>query len=167
MSKSFTLIELLVATAIIVLLTALILPNYRAGDKSLALQRSANKLAQDIRRVQDMAMSAKEIEGAPASWRYGYGIRLAKSQPNQYILFADLDNGEDYDPGEEIETITLERMVKIDELLPSSPLIVIFEPPDPTVTITPDDNMASIKLGVSVSLQKTIKINKAGLIAVD
>ncbi|MDO8669067.1 MAG: type II secretion system protein, partial [Candidatus Buchananbacteria bacterium] len=60
MKKGFTLIELLVVVAVITALTAVVLPSFRSGDNQLALQRSASKLAQDLRRVQGMAVSAQE-----------------------------------------------------------------------------------------------------------
>ena len=83
MSKAFTLIELLVVVSIIVLMTALTLPNYRLGDKQLALQRSAHRMAQNLRMAQGYAISAKEFNGtAPL----GYGAYFDLTKPTAYIL---------------------------------------------------------------------------------
>jgi len=164
MSKSFTLVELLVAVGIIILLTALVLPDYRAGERQFALQRSASKLAQDLRRAEEMAMSAKEPPTAPDTFKGAYGINFQTNSSN-YILFADLDNDQIYDSGEEIETLPLEKKVKISNLSPASPLTISFTPPDPTVNINPSDSLVTITLSNN-GQTKIIKVNKAGLIYV-
>lgn len=178
MERSFTLVELLVVTSIILLLGGLIFPSYRAGERLFALQRSAHKLNQDIRRAQQMAMSAKEIgpAGAKIVPRGGYGIYL--KTPMEIILFADCDRNREYTTGnvcgtppnqfpEKIEDITLERGVQIQNLSPSSPLNITFEPPDPIVFLPPH----SITVIITLSLEgepskiRTITVNRAGLIA--
>ena len=156
MSRGFTLIELVVVTTIIVLLTALTLPNYRAGSQQLALQRSAYKLAQDLRRAQEMALSSQEFGGeVPA----GYGIYLEEGA-SRYTLFAYIDGDQ-----REVEIINLEKKIKIGDLLPDSPLTIAFIPPDPSVAFYPDAVTASIT--VASKEAKTIQVNKAGLIAVE
>jgi len=139
------------------------LPNYRTGESQLALQRSANKLAQDIRRAQEMAMSAKEFEGVVPPG--GYGINF-QTNLTSYILFADLNNNKVFDSGEAIETLSLERGVKISNLSPASPLTISFTPPDPTVNINPSNSLAIITLSNN-GQTKIIKVNKAGLIYVE
>jgi len=98
-NKGFTLVELAVVIFIILLLTAVTLPNYRSGEKRLALQRSANKLAQDIRRVQGMAMSAEEFHGIVPEGGYGIRVRDKHGSPPiyTYFLYADCNNNEVYD----------------------------------------------------------------------
>ncbi len=142
MSKGFTLIELLVVTAIIVLLSALILPNYRTGDQQLALQRSSYKLAQDLRRAQELALSSQKFgEDIPA----GYGAYFNVSDPTHYVLFADVDGDDAYDdPTEKVEKVDLEESIELSYLLPASPLTIIFSPPDPTTKFFPDATTASI-----------------------
>lgn len=162
MSKAFTLIELLVVTSIIVLTVIFIFPNYRAGQQDLNLQLSASKLAQNLRRTQGMAVSAKEFQGTVPS---GYGIYFTIATPAQYILFADKDGENDYDGLSEIvETVALEKNTALKSLSPSGPLTVIFYPPDPTVYFNPDAAIVSIT--IESGNQKTVQINKAGLIAI-
>jgi prepilin-type N-terminal cleavage/methylation domain-containing protein len=168
MSKAFTLIELLVVTAIILFLTSLILPNYRAGDKGLALQRSASKLSQDLRRVQEMAMSAEEVSG---SVPYGFGIYFNISSPSSYILFADEDNSHNRNAGDtDLETIDLESNIIISNLSPADSFSVLFSPPDPAVWINDSSSGAVGRITLSIiddSNNKIIFANNAGLIYVE
>jgi prepilin-type N-terminal cleavage/methylation domain-containing protein len=166
-SKGFTLIELLSVVAIIAILTTLAFSNYRAGDQVLSLQRSTHKLAQDLRRAQSMAVSAKEFnEEVPA----GYGMYFDLNQPNVYILFADLNDDLFYSGAEEkVEEITLESQVELIALAPSvsSALTIVFSPPTPSVFFTPEGSLiANINLSTGSS-QMNVYVNKAGLIYID
>lgn len=167
MSKAFTLIELLVVTGIIILLTALTLPNYRQGDDQLALQRSAHKMAQSLRMAQEYAISVKDFNGGAPG---GYGIFFDLDQPDRYIMFADLDGNQIYStPDEKAEEIIIEGNVSLDALNPvgqENSLNIFFAPPDPTIYFFPDAAFAAINIKVQDS-QKSIQVNKAGLIAIE
>jgi len=166
-NKGFTLVELLVVISIISLLSLLLLTNYRAGDAQLKLQRSSYKLAQDIRRAEEMAISAKDFQGIIPG---GYGIYFNLNQPSQYILFADLNSNKQYNVAEAVEILKFENTVSLQTLVPISAnnsLTVIFSPPDPTINFSPDAASASITIKtVGAAIQKTIQINKVGLISV-
>lgn len=174
----FTLIELIVVLGIIVLLLAIVLPNYKIGGQQFALQRSANKLAQDIRRVQEMAMSMKEYQ-CPSGRLEGYLISLVEvvSKKN-YYLYARCDGINDF----LIETIGFESGVEIQELAyysnnswtilgSSAPLYIYFTPPNPNVTIRGDESIerARITLSLESDSAKTriVKLNKAGLVEME
>lgn len=165
MKKGFTLIELLVVIAIIAILTSVILVRYDTAGQNFALERSANYLAQEIRRVEQMAISGEKI-GDPGEEFYpegGFGIYFKKAK--EIVVFADINNNNNYDSGNEyIRAITLESDVEISQLSPKSPLIIIFEAPIPNVYIPQDAEEAEITLGIEGLGSKTIKINKAGLI---
>jgi len=132
--KSFTLIEILVSIFIIILMSGIIFANYRQGGQQFALQRSANKLAQDIRRAQEMTISAQKHNGIIPPG--GYGINLDTNQSTEeYILFANQGAGCVYSVAEDdvIDKGNFEREVKISQLLkdgsPSSVLTICFLPP--------------------------------------
>jgi len=179
---SFTLIELLVSIFIIILLAGIIFANYRASGEQFALQRSANKLAQDIRRAQQMAMSATEYQGeVPAG---GYGI-YAEANPNppyeqEYILFGNRDaDDHQYNAGSDylIETISVEKGVTIADIkldgVSKSKIHISFIPPDPQVWIVPpeggggsSEGQIILALITDFSKTKTVKVNSAGLIEI-
>jgi prepilin-type N-terminal cleavage/methylation domain-containing protein len=160
---SFTLIELLVSIFIIGLIAGIVFANYRQGGQQFALQRSANKLAQDIRRAQAMAMGAAETNlggQIPAEQELipkgGYGIYFDESSPNSYIIFADCGetpNGQYNGPGlvcgptnseytERVETIELKEKVQIYDIqkeggVGPDKIYITFVPPDPETHIVP------------------------------
>jgi len=159
--RGFSLLELLVSIAVISILLLVVVTNYRAGDKQLALERSAHKLAQDIRRAQEMAMSARKCTVAICGEEMipggGYGVYFESGapsycpqfQPTCYILYADTapqEENEFYTSDDsEVEFINLEKGIRILEIAtkdnPSSPFQVRsvsginFKPPDPTIKI--------------------------------
>ncbi|MDI6591436.1 MAG: prepilin-type N-terminal cleavage/methylation domain-containing protein [Patescibacteria group bacterium] len=189
MKKSFTLIELLVVMSIILILAAIILPSYSQRERLLALQRSISKLAQDLRRAQELATSAKEFHFSIP--KGGYGIYFKISEPDYYILFADCDGEKDYDKENEVcpdcssppclenvypekvgDNLKFEKGISIQNLSPIEPsdssLTIVFTPPNPIITINHNPDISSASITLSNNLQtKTITINKAGLIKIE
>ena len=170
-NDGFTLIEILVVTGIVVFLSAIILVNYQSSSQQLSLQRSAHKLAQDIRRAQELAMSAKEFQGAVPQG--GYGIHFKTSWENFYKLYADTNGNEKYDGADgEIETVYLEKDVYVQNISPSS-LSINFKPPNPTIRIKTEAGGDSVNVLITLSLQseptrtRIIKVNIVGLIDIE
>ena len=172
-NRGFTIIEFLIVISIIGIFSIITIPNYRSAQQQLALQRSASKLTQDIRRTQEMAMSTEEL--STGDLPPGYGIYL-KQGDSDYLLYADINpaaGNEKYDFGNDkiVETIDMEKGIEIKSISPAS-MSINFKPPDPKVNIsgTEADGLAEaeITLGVkNTSFEKKIKVNKAGLIYVE
>lgn len=172
--KAFILIELIVVMGIIAILSGIVLINYRTGQEQLALQRATNKLASDIRRVQEMAMSARESNGVPPR----YGVQFTTTDPDYYILFADLNDNGKYEPGDDdpIETTTFEQGVSIDQLFigdslsSTTKIWITFEPPDPIIEIrnpaATGFSIAKVQL-IGANQTKTIEVNEVGRIEID
>ena len=185
--KGFTLVELLVSIFIIILMSGIIFANYRVGGQQFALQRSANKLAQDIRRAQQMAMGASEFcptppcPPNPTQTSPGYGIILDKVWGiKKYRLYADTNgNNEFFNPNDPLveDPIDLESGVIIKEI--SSPstsynsVSINFASPDPTVNIKfnvdpggQPKTIITLALATDPNKTKTVEVNKAGLIEI-
>ncbi len=168
MKKGFTLIELLVIITIITIMSALVIPNLKFGEEQFAVQNSAHKLVQDLRKVQQMAMSSSEFNGTIPEG--GYGINF-KINENFYILFADSSGNKLYDEASEkiLEQSFFNEKIIINNLfsgIVKSELNIVFAPPDPIIDIEPsDDPAAEIFITDQVS-EKIIIVNKAGLISI-
>ena len=183
--NGMTLIEMLVVTAIMVILTGTFLLNYRAAQDRFALQRSANKLAQDIRRVKAMAMSAEEYPpGSGDVPETGYGIFFNidiadTGDDKRYILYADTGGGEEFFVGSDdiIETVSLEEGVFIERIIlpPAAPRVrasINFRPPDPKVRIKfqaaeGEDVKIILALESDSSIEKIVSVNNLGLVTVE
>lgn len=185
-NKGFTLAEVLIVIAIMLFLIPMVLTNYNEGDKQFSLYRSAHDLAQDLRSAQEMAMTGKTTpvqfgENFPAG---GYGL-FFEDHKNSYILFADCDGDNEYDASgvvatscseatpdnpypEKIQELFLEPGVIILSITPSSPLTIVFFPPIPVITISPQPSSkeAVIKLMLG-GRSRVVTINTVGLIDVD
>lgn len=168
--KGFTLTELLVITGIILILSAIILADYRVGERSFALQRSVHKLAQDLRVAQELSMSAKAFD-CGEDWKMkGYGINLTTGN-DYYFLKARCDEiaspGPPYDDKQVGEQIKLEKGVKI-KTLTQNPLKIFFYPPEPEVDLGGLNTVEiTLCLKTDEAKIKKIIINKTGLINVE
>ncbi len=185
MNKGFTVVELLVVIAIIGILSLVIIPSYKNAKDQLALERSAIQLAQYIAKAREMTISTQEC--VPCGNIFpsgGYGIYIKRTPvvPPQrtYILFADMNDDQKYVATQDvlIEEISLESKIRILSLSRNH-LHIGFKPPDPIViffgkTNDPDPiiEISSSSVFITISLddltkQKTITVNKVGLITID
>jgi len=171
LKKGFTLMELLVVIAIIGILSLAILVNYRTGQKQYLLQQAANQLAQDIRLIENRAITAKELgEGCVV-----HGIKFEANKSSYNFLSCQLaDINKCSDPCLPEETINLPAKIIIDSLSPQSLLTIKFIPPDPKVIFQgANGEEITDKNEVEITLQHqetqaeiTVSVNKAGLIQI-
>lgn len=175
--KGFTLMELLVIISITVIMTIALFANYGKGSDSFALERSGQKLAQDLRRAQEMSMSGFEGESSAN----GYGIFFDKTSGNegQYIIYMNKNANMYRDAGDtDKETIKLETGIKICNVLDNdnpptlnaNSISVSFEPPDPITYIDSSyiGHTATITLCIinNPTEVRNVKVNNMGMIEV-
>jgi type II secretory pathway pseudopilin PulG len=170
--NSFTMIELLVVASIIAVLTAIFFVNYRNSNQQFAVLRSANKLAQDIRRAGEMAMSASPCCGGIIP--PGYGVWLEQGN-SYYIIYADtypaLGDGFYTTSDTTIETVQMENGVTIEDVSTANKKVGInFAPPSPTIKIrfleTNEIDTVTITLSGG-GTTKTVQVNDVGLVSVE
>ena len=191
-SKGFTLLELIVVIGIVATLSSIVLGGYRSGEDKFALQRSANKLSQDLRRAENMAMTGKS---APITFGeifpsggYGFYFDTATTTggAGHYTFFCDCNDNAEYESSgsaiscasstvatafpELMETLSLETGVTISNVSPTTALSITFYPPDPIIKITGADSASYDEAVITLDLfgeTKTITINTVGLIDID
>jgi prepilin-type N-terminal cleavage/methylation domain-containing protein len=191
--KSFSLVEMLIVITIIAIMSVFLIPNFREGEAQMRLQRSANKLYQDVRRVQEMAISSRictECTSDPNSPPLkGYGLALAMSDftsyldNTKYIIYAhnQTEAGEYfYYPTTDfiVETVNFEKGVYVKDIVDVENgysydhLGLNFIPPEPSMGMQCNvcghvvPRIAKVILGVEGYPDKTkiIYTNIAGLI---
>ena len=144
--NGFTLFELLVTMSIIVLLSIMLTANLQKGEKQYQIQLAGQEIIQNIRRVQDMALTSFKYQGQEVP--YFYGIYFDKNKKKSYIIFGDRNNNNTYQSSDiKIEEISIESGVEIDSLSSGNKdLNIAFSVPDGFTYIEPDDDSAVITI---------------------
>lgn len=166
--RAFSLIELLVVTAILALISSVVLVNHTRFNGTVLLGSLAYDIALSIREAQVFGVSVRQYD--TTSFQIGYGIRFADS--TSYSLFADMNQDRRYDAGDSIiRTFTLQHGFTVKEFCgitannvshcstdasnPLTHLAVVFLRPDP------DASMSSNEPGVVYS-RSTVTVMSGG-----
>lgn len=92
-SRGITLVEIIVVIFVVTVFSVIIISDFPKIQRQFALSRSTHKLAQDLRKTQDLGMSGAQMldmNGNPIKLK-GYGVYIDFSQSNkQYIIYADV-----------------------------------------------------------------------------
>ena len=94
--KGFTIVELLVVLGVVSIISAITFTTLKTGGETLALDRSAHQVAQDMRRTGQMALRGEPFT-CPAGSMVGYGIYFNRRNPSCYLIHAECDNVSFYD----------------------------------------------------------------------
>ena len=165
-------IEFLVVMSIIGILSSVLFFNWRYGEATFALQRSAYRLAQDIKEMQEMTMEAREIDCGGGVTGSSFGVRFKKSWSNYYKLLVDCNDNQVFEGNDiELREVYFEKGVEISALAPSAAFSIVFVPPDPTTYIKKgisesDEGVVTIYVPDYPSMQKTITVNTSGMIEI-
>lgn len=85
--RAFTLVEMIVALGIIGLVTAVVLSGQKNFDNTLTVTDTAYTVALSIRSAQTFGLSSRVYNGTNNA---AYGVHFSTSNPNGYLLFADV-----------------------------------------------------------------------------
>lgn len=195
--KGTTLVEIIVAITIIALFSVIVISNFPRIKSQFSLSRAAYRLAQDIRKAEDLGLSGAQFEDQEVS---GYGLYVDNLiDDREYLIYADAGDSVDLkytyygDSDYIIEVVNfneiepgvfIERMYiinSVDAEFDISSLSINFSPPNPDITITTDaeslyfgEDVSNIKqVGIILSLdadrhsKRKVFINSSGLIEVE
>lgn len=192
--KGFTLVEIIVVISIIALFSAILVSDFPKIQRQFALSSATYKLAQDLRRVQDLGLSGVQVADRQgdliAVKGYGIYINLAQSA-KKYILYADVNGDQKYsgdtsfslcsqlnNPASDctIEVVDISKensnlYIKQINNITGNFTSINFSPPNPTITL---NNLASgqSQVGIVLSLKsdvlstRAVWVNTSGLINV-
>ncbi|MDP3882581.1 MAG: prepilin-type N-terminal cleavage/methylation domain-containing protein [Candidatus Staskawiczbacteria bacterium] len=194
-NKGVTLVEIMVVVFIIAIFSAILISNFPKILRQFALSRSVYKLAQDLRKTEDLGLSGVRVDSEQGAVdASGYGIYINLGDDNgKYIIYADINNSqtfdnsmsaencEDYDPVEDdgdciVEAIHIgddnpDLIIKELRNITGDSTSINFEPPNPTTKIEglcTDCTEVGIVIGLNSdsSMSRTVLVNTAGLIQV-
>ena len=185
--KGITLVEVIVAIFIITVFSLIVITDFPKMKRQFSLSRASYKLAQDVRRTEDLGFSGAQLldeEGEVVDTK-GYGFYIISAN-EEYFIYADTNSPADYryTPSEDsiVETINMvesesgvyiKRIYDIDTETTTAWASINFNPPNPTVTITTDSGTSTSKIAIVLgldldpSMEREIYINSSGLVEVE
>lgn len=180
--RGITLVEIIVSIFMITMFSTILIANFPRILKEFALSRVSYKLAQDLRKVEDLGLSGVQLtdDSGELVQAKGYGIYIDLSALpiEQYKIYADLDGDQSYTLADYIiETIDISKenpnlFIKGVENIRvgGDSTSINFTPPDPTVSIynlCESCQDVSIVIGLnSENSERKVSINTSGLIKV-
>jgi Tfp pilus assembly protein FimT len=191
--NGITLVEIVVVLFIVTLFSLIVINDFPKIQRQFALSRTSYKLAQDLRKTQDLGLSGVRINdvlGDPIAVK-GYGIFIDLGQSaTQYIIYADVNGNQKYEGVNNycsqevdgaadciVEMIDISKenpnvYIKTLDNISGSTTSINFSPPNPIISIDnfiPDsESKVGIVFGLSTdsSATRTIWVNTSGLISV-
>ncbi|MBI5465698.1 MAG: prepilin-type N-terminal cleavage/methylation domain-containing protein [Candidatus Kerfeldbacteria bacterium] len=133
----FTIIELLVSMSVFLIVTSIVVANFRQGSQRDDLQQSALLISSLLQQAQAYALAGRTTASSvPAG---GYGLYLDLANKNQAVFFPDFNSNGLYDSASETVTgwqYTLSGKVELSSLSvanptpqATSPVAFTFRPP--------------------------------------
>ncbi len=189
-NRGITLIEVIVAIFIVVLFSMMLVSDFPKIRRQFALSRATYKLAQDLRRTQDMSFSGLQLKNKDGDdiVANGYGLYFDPAGSDKaYMIYANVNEVEAFDAGSAvdcgdqtgeqegedciIETINADTDSRGVFIKNTDSLSINFTPPNPKTTITESSSevsSADITLGLEAdeSSERKVSVNTSGLIEV-
>lgn len=178
--KGFTIIELIVVIAVVSIIPTIVIVNLPKIKLQFSFSRVAYKVAQDLRRSQDKALSQviyRDSQGAiQAISGYGTYIDISGLGNKKYIIYADKSPGnQQYDASDYIvETIDFSQtepgiVIKQLDNVAANKASINTDSTSLNTQITqlnPGQNNVNIVIALESDLTKTrtISVNTAGLV---
>ena len=185
--RGFTLIEVVVVIGIMAVISSLMLSGFPKFNQRIILNREAGNLLLSLRKAQSYAMSVREFNATytddpfcanPPVKFPAYGVFLSTASPSNYIIFGDASCStkyEDFPVAEAVETVVLERGVKLKSILgydsgicslgcPLNETNILFRRPGPA-TIIPYNVIDLVLSSPAGDFEKKVIIRSTGQIS--
>ena len=135
-NRGFTLVEMLVVIFIIGLISSTLVFSWRKNERQYKLQMAAQKIVQDIRKAQEIALAGKQVWDGPQG-QYtvpnSFGVYFNRTSPRSYIIFGDILGNPGYQSGSAdvvLETASIESGIEIYSLSGGNFMNITFSIPD-------------------------------------
>jgi prepilin-type N-terminal cleavage/methylation domain-containing protein len=182
--RGFTLPELIVSIAIMIIITTVVLAQYRKFDSNIILTSLSYDIGLSVRKAQSYGLSVKGAStGVSVSFDLAHGVHFDTANPQSYLLFADVNSDFQYTPAtpniEKVEGLKIQGGYKISKLCTLAGVVetctvtsldITFKRPDPDATVyangilTPNDAIIYIQSPQNTS--KKIIVRSTGQISI-
>lgn len=139
--------ELIVSMAIIAIISAIVLPNYREAGRDLFLREEANRIAQYIEEVRAFSIAAAAVQmdnmaGVERTAGRRYAIKIEEDSYETFAVTAVIMDNDDREIRvSPLGEFFLERNVRVFEIVNDEGIefgtgdkaVIAFSPPDPVV----------------------------------
>lgn len=175
--SGYTLAELIVSIAVIVIISAISLVNFRSSNNSGASSMAAQKIASDIRKVQGWALSLKDFD--PTSHVQSWGICFSRYE-SAYSFYIDDDGNDVCEDG--CSEISIERRgdpvdvlndLQITDIFLDGASLnrgqITFNPPEPLIYICRNafNQCDYEEIVIEIDGTRRVIVNKYGMVDVD
>jgi len=91
-NEGITLIEIVVVISIMMLFSIILISDFPKMQKQFALSRATYKLAQDLRKTEDLSLSGVQTydKNKTEIVVRGYGVYISNTPTSEYIIYADV-----------------------------------------------------------------------------
>lgn len=169
--SGFTLVELIVTMGIFLLITSVVLAQYRSFGVNAEFRNAVENVVLSIREAQVYGAGGKtagiiQCGNPPLSFTCSYGVQF-QNLGTSYFVFVDQDGDGKYSAAEEIQTNKFPSGITTKDITPTSPLSIVFKRPFPDALINndPDITSASVKL-TKDGKSSVISITSAGQVSI-
>ena len=101
----FTLVELLVVIVIMSLITLVMLNKQSKFDSSTIMRSLTYSIALSVRQAQVYGISVKPTAPTSGNFASSHGLYFDSAVPGSYILFADVNNDNQYNAGDTVDQL--------------------------------------------------------------
>lgn len=193
--RGITLIEIIVVMVIATMFSMILVTDFPKILRQFAISRTAYRLAQDIRKTEDLGLSGVRIGDGQIAAK-GYGVYITSLAPDnkKYIIYADRGDTPNQQFDSTDKSCDQETNLQLDCIVESIDITkqeydiyiekingdvnnwdwasINFKPPNPDIKLVTSNPETESKIDIVLtsasdsSLTRTVSVNKSGLVEV-